>query len=309
MRGRGVAQCQIASLALRIAREVARARAAPVVPERCVDDPIAEPTLADRQRQILVVAVVEAIPLVEAADLFDDAPAQTHADGVDDDDVFAGRLHGRALGEAVHDRAPDEPSVPTEALDSVETRHADAGIAERVDELREPGGVRQLGVVVEETEELRLHRRPGAVERRDHGGVVVALDEMERIRVRKRAEELAAAIPRAIVDDDEAKGLRRRAEAVEQAARERELVEDRDDEAEPFAHVQTRGGGGASSPVTYSITASRHGRGGIPSASSARQRTTSERGRGADCGNSVEATGITSTSAAPSASRTTRAMS
>src|SRR5437762_5591954 len=235
MRGRRVAQREVTSFARGIVREVTRARAATVMPERRAADPTPETSLPDREGHVLVEAVIEAVPFVEPADLFQDPPAQTHADGVDDDDVLAGRLHGRSFGKAVHDRTPDEPAVPADVLRPVETRHPDAGVAERVDELLETAGIRELGVVVENAEKLRLCCGPCAVERGDHGRVVVVLDEMKRVGIRKGAEKLAAAVGRSVVDDDEAKRLRGGAEAVEQPTRERELVEDGNDESDALA--------------------------------------------------------------------------
>src|SRR3990167_8810006 len=81
-RQRGVAQPEVVALACGLAREVPRARAAAAVDEGGVDDEAAPPPLADGEREVAVVPVVEPVALVEAAAVLQEAPRQAHADRV-----------------------------------------------------------------------------------------------------------------------------------------------------------------------------------------------------------------------------------
>src|SRR5262245_62269428 len=65
---RRIAERKIAPLLFGVAREVARARPAAVVAKRRVHDEAAPPALEDSEREVAVVAMVEAVALVEAAD-------------------------------------------------------------------------------------------------------------------------------------------------------------------------------------------------------------------------------------------------
>ena len=73
---------------------------------------------------------------------------------------------------------------------------------------------------MEQAEELGLDLAPGPVEGGDDGGVRVAGHEPERVRMVEALEELARAVGRAVVDDDQAERLRRVAEGLEARARE-----------------------------------------------------------------------------------------
>src|SRR6266481_7585649 len=70
-----------------------------------VDDDAAPTGLAHGERQVAIVAVEEPVGLVDAAHRLQHRPAQAEADAVDHRDLLPRRVHGRAVGEAVDDRA------------------------------------------------------------------------------------------------------------------------------------------------------------------------------------------------------------
>src|SRR5438105_8096793 len=123
--GRRAARRQIAALELRTRRELTCARAAAGVLKRRVHDHTAAPRLAHGEREIAIIAVEEAVTLVEAADGLERRAAQAEADAIDNGDLLPRRAHRGAFGEAVDDRASSVPAVTPHALDAIQPGEPD----------------------------------------------------------------------------------------------------------------------------------------------------------------------------------------
>src|SRR5689334_3188745 len=100
--------------------EVARACAAARVMKRRVDDHAAAPGLAYGKREVAIVAVKEAIGLIDSAQRLERRAMKAQAHAVDDGDLLPRRPHRRPLGEAMHDRAADVATIAPYALHPVQ---------------------------------------------------------------------------------------------------------------------------------------------------------------------------------------------
>ena len=196
-----------------------------------MDDEAPPLALQHGEREVTVVAVVEAVAFVEAADRVEEAARETHADRVDEGHILPRGPDGRPREQAVDDRAAHRPSVGPQPLGAVEASEPGAGLGERPEEPRQPRRLQHLRVVVQEAHELGVGEPPGAVERRDHAVVTRAPREGQRILVRKALEELGRAVGRAIVHHDQPERLGRGPETLEAGSSILEPVVDAHHEA------------------------------------------------------------------------------
>ena len=210
----------------------AGAGAPAAVHERGIDHHAATPALPDRKRQVAVIAVKEAIRLVETPTSSSTAPghAQTHAVHRGDvDDV--GAQVARAV-QRVHDRAPDVTPVASQPPGPVEAGQPYTWLVERRAQPREPAGIAHLRVVVQEAQDVAAGQRRALVQRTDEADVLGVAVVAVRERQAGVAEEHVGAVRGGIVDDGQLEGLAGAAQAGQARAGERELIVDDEDDGD-----------------------------------------------------------------------------
>src|SRR6266487_1806893 len=122
--------------------------------------------LAHGEGEIAVIAVKEAVALVEAAHLPEQRAAQGQADAVHRRHLDPRRGHAGGVREAVNDGASDIAPVAAEPTRAVEARQSHVtSVAQRAHQALEPCGFQHLGVVVEEAEGLARGQGRPLVER------------------------------------------------------------------------------------------------------------------------------------------------
>ena len=92
--------------------------------ESSVHHEAASPGLANLEREVAVVAVEEAVALVEAAQLSEKRAPQEETDPIHHRDLRDRRSKGRPVIERVNDRASDIAAVAANALDAVKADEA-----------------------------------------------------------------------------------------------------------------------------------------------------------------------------------------
>ena len=215
------------------------AGAAAVMDEARVHHQAAQALLAHCERELAVVAVEEAVALVEAAGLRQHRAPHREADPVDRGGLDGVALHVGAPLERVDDGASDVAAVAAQSPDAVEAGEADAGLLQRGAEARQPAHVAHLGVIVEEAEHVAAGQRRALIQRADEPDVLGVALVAQREGHARLAKERLGAVAGGVVDHAELERLAGATQALETGPGQRQLIEDRNDDADHGGGIVT----------------------------------------------------------------------
>jgi hypothetical protein len=233
------------------------------VDERRVHDDAAPPRAPHREREVAVVAVEEAVRLVEAADRREQRARECQAHAIDGRHLHDGREQSLAV-ERVDDGAADVAAVAAHAARAVESRQADVS-GERLAQPLQPARIAGLGVVVEEAEHFPGRQARALVERADEADVRVVAVVPDPALTVAPGDVGGGLVGGGVVHHAQLEGKRGRRQALETRARQSHAVVDHQDHAD--GHGPTADPGAAARPVRRQIavgcvaTASDRGRG------------------------------------------------
>jgi hypothetical protein len=219
------------------------ARAPAPVHEGRVHHRAAPARLAHRERQLAIVAVEEAVALVEAPDALENRAGHEQAHPVHRRHLHH-RLPDRGVArERVHDGPAHVPPVAAEPPDPVEAGQSDAAWpVHRGLQTLEPARLPHLGVVVQEAEAVAGGGPRSLIQGLDQADVG-GIPDVAELATGPLAEEARGVVGGGVVHHAQLERPGAGAEALQAGARERELVvDDQDDAGQPRAATARRAG-------------------------------------------------------------------